>query len=42
MMAISGLSIMHIREQFGHKKSDMTVSYSHLIPNERHESTEVI
>jgi len=41
-MAISGISIMHIKEQLGHKKLDMTMRYSHLIPNERHESTKVI
>jgi len=41
-MAISGISILHIKEQLGHKKLDMTMRYSHLIPNERHESTQVI
>jgi integrase len=41
-MAISGISILHIKEQLGHKKLDMTMRYSHLIPNERHENTQVI
>ena len=41
-MAISGISILHIKEQLGHKKLEMTMRYSHLIPNERHESTQVI
>jgi hypothetical protein len=41
-MAISGISILHIKEQLGHKKLDMTVRYSHLIPNERHENTQII
>jgi integrase len=41
-MAISGISILHIKEQLGHKKLNMTMRYSHLIPNERHESTQVI
>lgn len=41
-MAISGISILHIKEQLGHKKLEMTMRYSHLIPNERHENTQVI
>ena len=41
-MAISGISILHIKDQLGHKKLDMTMRYSHLIPSERHESTQVI
>ena len=41
-MAISGISILHIKEQLGHKKLEMTMRYSHLIPNERHESTQII
>ena len=41
-MAISGISILHIKEQLGHKRLEMTMRYSHLIPNERHESTQII
>ncbi len=41
-MAMSGISILHIKEQLGHKKLDMTMRYSHLIPSERHENTQVI
>jgi integrase len=41
-MAISGISIMHIKEQLGHKKLEMTMRYSHLIPSQRHENTKEI
>ncbi|MEN4054268.1 tyrosine-type recombinase/integrase, partial [Sulfurimonas sp. NWX79] len=41
-MAIAGVSIMHIKEQLGHKKLEMTMRYSHLIPDERHHSTKMI
>ncbi len=30
-MAISGISILHIKEQLGHKRLEMTMRYSHLI-----------
>jgi len=36
-LAISGMSILAIKEQLGHKKLDMTLRYSHLIPSQRHE-----
>lgn len=38
-LAIGGLDILHIKEQLGHKTLDMTMRYSHLIPNKRHEAT---
>lgn len=38
-LAIAGLDIMHIKEQLGHKTIEMTMRYSHLIPNRRHEAT---
>jgi integrase len=38
-LAMSGLDIMHIKEQLGHKTLEMTLRYSHLIPNRRHEAT---
>ncbi len=38
-LAISGVNIMVIKEQLGHKKLDMTLRYSHLIPSQRHEQT---
>lgn len=38
-LAISGMNILAIKEQLGHKKLDMTLRYSHLIPSERHEQT---
>lgn len=38
-LAISGMSILAIKEQLGHKKLDMTLRYSHLIPSQRHEQT---
>jgi len=41
-MAMSGISILHIKEQLGHKKLDMTMRYSHLIPSQRHENTKAI
>lgn len=41
-MAMSGISILHIKEQLGHKKLDMTMRYSHLIPSQRHKNTQAI
>ena len=41
-MATSGISILHIKEQLGHKKLEMTMRYSHLQPSARHENTKVI
>jgi len=41
-MAMSGISIMHIQEQLGHKKLEMTMRYSHLMPSQRHENTKAI
>lgn len=38
-LAISGMNILAIKEQLGHKKLDMTLRYSHLIPSQRHEQT---
>ena len=38
-LAISGMNILEIKEQLGHKKLDMTLRYSHLIPSARHEKT---
>lgn len=38
-LAMSGLDILHIKEQLGHKTIEMTMRYSHLIPNRRHEAT---
>lgn len=36
-LAISGMTILEIKEQLGHKKLDMTLRYSHLMPTLRHE-----
>jgi integrase len=41
-LAISGMNILEIKEQLGHKKLDMTLRYSHLIPSQRHKQTEVV
>ena len=41
-MAISGINIMHIKEQLGHKKLEMTMRYSHLIPSQRYENIKII
>lgn len=41
-LAISGLDILQIREQLGHKTLEMTLRYSHLIPNRRHNATKNI
>ena len=38
-LAMTGLDILHIKEQLGHKTLEMTMRYSHLIPNKRHEAT---
>jgi len=38
-LAQSGLDILQIKEQLGHKDLTMTLRYSHLIPNTRHEAT---
>ncbi|WP_428737438.1 tyrosine-type recombinase/integrase [Sulfurimonas sp.] len=38
-LAISGMNILEIKEQLGHKKLDMTLRYSHLIPHDRHDKT---
>ena len=38
-LAISGMNILEIKEQLGHKKLDMTLRYSHLIPHARHNKT---
>ena len=38
-LAMSGLDILHIKEQLGHKTIEMTMRYSHLVPNRRHEAT---
>jgi integrase len=39
-LAESGLDILHIKEQLGHKTIEMTMRYAHLIPNKRHKATE--
>lgn len=41
-LAMNGLDILHIKEQLGHKTLEMTMRYAHLIPNKRHEATELI
>ena len=41
-LAMAGLDILHIKEQLGHKTLEMTMRYSHLIPNKRHEATQKI
>jgi integrase len=41
-LAMSGLDILHIKEQLGHKTLDMTMRYAHLIPNKRHEATQLL
>jgi len=41
-LAISGMNILEIKEQLGHKKLDMTLRYSHLIPSARHEKTAIV
>lgn len=38
-LAKNGTDILRIKEQLGHKKLDMTLRYSHLIPDARHEKT---
>jgi integrase len=38
-LAISGMNILEIKEQLGHKKLDMTLRYSHLIPSARYQKT---
>lgn len=39
-LAESGLDILQIKEQLGHKTIEMTMRYAHLIPNRRHEATQ--
>lgn len=39
-LAQSGVDILHIKEQLGHKKIETTMRYSHLVDNKRHEATE--
>lgn len=41
-LALSGMDILKIKDQLGHKKLDMTLRYSHLIPDERHEQTKQV
>lgn len=41
-LAMTGLDILHIKEQLGHKTLDMTMRYAHLIPNKRHEATNLL
>lgn len=38
-LAQSGVDILHIKEQLGHKKIETTMRYSHLIDDKRHEAT---
>ena len=39
-LAMEGLDILQIKEQLGHKTLEMTLRYSHLIPNKRFEATQ--
>jgi len=39
-LAMAGLDILQIKEQLGHKTLEMTLRYSHLIPNKRFEATQ--
>ena len=41
-LAQSGLDILQIQEQLGHKDLKMTLRYAHLIPSKRHEATKAI
>lgn len=41
-LAMDGLDILQIKEQLGHKTLEMTLRYSHLSPNIRHEYTRQI
>jgi len=41
-MAMNGADLLQIKEQLGHKKLDMTLRYSHLIPDRRHNETRKI
>lgn len=41
-LAQSGVDILHIKEQLGHKKIETTMRYSHLIDDNRHTATEKI
>ena len=38
-LAQSGVDILHIKEQLGHKKIETTMRYSHLIDDRRHQAT---
>ena len=39
-LAQSGVDILNIKEQLGHKKIETTMRYSHLIDDRRHQATE--
>ncbi|QOY52292.1 tyrosine-type recombinase/integrase [Candidatus Sulfurimonas baltica] len=41
-LAQNGLDILQIKDQLGHKDLTMTLRYSHLIPNTRHEATKAL
>jgi len=41
-LAMSGLDILQIKEQLGHKTIEMTMRYAHLIPNKRHKATQTM
>lgn len=41
-LAMGGLDILQIKEQLGHKTLEMTLRYSHLVPNRRHEATKAL
>ncbi len=41
-LAMSGLDILQIKEQLGHKTLEMTLRYSHLVPNVRFEATKAL
>jgi integrase len=38
-LAQSGVDILYIKEQLGHKKIETTMRYAHLVDNTRHEAT---
>lgn len=41
-LAMAGLNILHIKEQLGHKTLEMTLRYSHLVPDRRYEVTKAL
>ena len=41
-LAQSGVDILYIKEQLGHKKIETTKRYAHLIDNKRHQATMMV